>query len=45
MLIDSFAATHPGAYVERISDVNHYTVLLGGGLGPSRVAAAITRSV
>jgi lipase len=40
-LVEGFAATHPGAYVERIADVNHYTMLLGEGLGPSRVAAAI----
>jgi pimeloyl-ACP methyl ester carboxylesterase len=44
LLVDAFAATHPRAYVERIPDVNHYTMLLGGGAGPSRVAAAILRS-
>jgi pimeloyl-ACP methyl ester carboxylesterase len=44
MLVASFARTHPNAYVERIADVNHYTILLGGGLGPSRVAEAIARS-
>jgi pimeloyl-ACP methyl ester carboxylesterase len=44
MLVEAFAATHPRAYVERIPDVNHYTMLLGGGAGPSRVAAAILRS-
>jgi lipase len=44
MLVQSFAATHPRAYVERIADVNHYTMLLGGGVGPSRVAAAVLRS-
>jgi pimeloyl-ACP methyl ester carboxylesterase len=43
LLVEVFAATHPGAYVERIPDVNHYTMLLGGGAGPSRVAAAILR--
>jgi pimeloyl-ACP methyl ester carboxylesterase len=42
MLVQAFAGTHPDAYVERVSDVNHYTLLLGGGLGPSRVAAAIS---
>jgi pimeloyl-ACP methyl ester carboxylesterase len=41
MFVDAFAGTHPAAHVERVPDVNHYTVLLGGGLGPSRVAAAI----
>jgi lipase len=44
LLVEVFAATHPRAYVERIPDVNHYTMLLGGGAGPSRVAAAILRS-
>jgi hypothetical protein len=43
MFVDTFAATHPAAYVERIPDVNHYTVLLGGGNGPARVADAIMR--
>jgi pimeloyl-ACP methyl ester carboxylesterase len=43
MLVDAFAATHPNAHLERVPDVNHYTVLLGGGPGPSRVAAAISR--
>ncbi|MEA2282662.1 MAG: lipase [Solirubrobacteraceae bacterium] len=41
LLVEGFAATHPTASVERIPDVNHYTMLLGGGLGPSRVATAI----
>jgi lipase len=40
LLVDVFAATHPRAAVERIPDVNHYTMLLGGGVGPARVAAA-----
>ena len=44
MLVDAFAATHPHAHLERVPDVNHYTVLLGTGLGPSRVAAAISRA-
>jgi pimeloyl-ACP methyl ester carboxylesterase len=43
MLVDAFAATHPRAHLERVPDVNHYTVLLGAGTGPSRVAAAISR--
>jgi lipase len=43
MLVEAFTATHPHAHVERIPDVNHYTVLLGDGdgAGPPRVAAAI----
>jgi hypothetical protein len=44
MVVEAFTAIHPSAYVERIPDVNHYTVLLGEGLGPSRVAAAIARA-
>jgi pimeloyl-ACP methyl ester carboxylesterase len=44
MLVDAFAATHPRAMVERIPDVNHYTVLLGGRGGPVRVAAAIAHA-
>lgn len=41
MLVDSFAATHPHARIQRIPDTNHYTILLGPGPGPTRVAAAI----
>jgi lipase len=41
ILVEAFAATHPRAYLERVPDVNHYTVLLGGGDGPARVARAI----
>jgi lipase len=40
ILVDAFARTHPRAHVERIPDVNHYTMLLGDA-GPARVAAAI----
>jgi pimeloyl-ACP methyl ester carboxylesterase len=40
MLVNTFAATHPRAHVERVPDVNHYTVLLGER-GSARVAAAI----
>jgi lipase len=42
MLVDSFAATHPHAHIERIPDTNHYTIVLGPGSGPARAAAAIT---
>jgi hypothetical protein len=42
ILVEAFASTHPHAPVERVPDVNHYTILLGGGVGPSRVAAAIS---
>jgi pimeloyl-ACP methyl ester carboxylesterase len=41
VLVETFAATHPHAYIERIPGVNHYTMLLGTGAGPARVAAAI----
>jgi pimeloyl-ACP methyl ester carboxylesterase len=40
-LLDDFAATHPAVQIEAVADVNHYTLLLGLGPGPSRVAAAI----
>jgi pimeloyl-ACP methyl ester carboxylesterase len=39
-LLDEFAAAHPEAQVENVEDTNHYTLLLGQGPGPSRVAAA-----
>jgi lipase len=39
-LLDDFAAAHPEACVENVEETNHYTLLLGEGPGPSRVAAA-----
>jgi pimeloyl-ACP methyl ester carboxylesterase len=39
-LLDEYAAAHPEAHVENVEDTNHYTLLLGQGHGPARVAAA-----
>jgi pimeloyl-ACP methyl ester carboxylesterase len=39
--LDTFIAENPAAEVEQIENVNHYTVMLGEGPGPARVAAAI----
>jgi lipase len=39
-LLDEFAAAAPDAHVETVDDTNHYTVLLGDGVGPARVAEA-----
>jgi hypothetical protein len=39
-MLDEFAAGHPAAHVENVEGTNHYTLLLGQGPGPSRVAAA-----
>ncbi|MDX6702419.1 MAG: lipase [Baekduia sp.] len=40
-LIDEFVAARPDADVETVSDVNHYTILLGPGPGPARVTNAL----
>jgi pimeloyl-ACP methyl ester carboxylesterase len=39
-LFEEFAAARPEAHLENVADTNHYTILLGDGPGPSRVAAA-----
>ena len=39
-MLDEFAAAHPEAHVETVEETNHYTLLLGQGPGPSRVAEA-----
>jgi pimeloyl-ACP methyl ester carboxylesterase len=36
-----FIAAHPGAEVEEIAHVNHYTLVMGDSAGPERVAAAL----
>ena len=43
-VLDTFAAAHPDARVEDIEGVNHYSIVLGNGPGPARVAAAIEAS-
>jgi pimeloyl-ACP methyl ester carboxylesterase len=39
-VLDEFAAAKPRAHVEIVEETNHYTLLLGDGPGPSRVAGA-----
>jgi pimeloyl-ACP methyl ester carboxylesterase len=39
--LDNFIAENPAVEVEQVESVNHYTVMLGEGPGPVRVAAAI----
>jgi lipase len=39
-----FAAEHPDAYVQDVWGVNHYTLVLGQGLGSRRVATALERA-
>jgi pimeloyl-ACP methyl ester carboxylesterase len=36
-----FLREHPHVAVEMVPDVNHFTLLIGGGHGPGRVAAAV----
>jgi hypothetical protein len=40
-VVESFVLVHPQALVEEVAGTNHYTLVLGGGPGPSRVAAAV----
>jgi pimeloyl-ACP methyl ester carboxylesterase len=40
--LDEFLRHNPHASVEMIPDVNHYTILMGSGHGPRRVAATVT---
>jgi pimeloyl-ACP methyl ester carboxylesterase len=37
-------AEHPHMRAEHVADVNHYTLLIGDGPGPARVAAAIAEA-
>jgi lipase len=39
--LEGFVARHPNVRVEDVAGVNHYTLLLGEGPGPSRVTSAI----
>ncbi|MDX6646448.1 MAG: hypothetical protein QOK40_2175 [Miltoncostaeaceae bacterium] len=43
--VEEFAAAHPGARIEDVPGVNHYTLVLGAGHGPLRVAAAISSAI
>jgi lipase len=40
--LDEYLRDHPHLSVETVPDVNHFTILLGGGHGPRRVAAIVT---
>jgi lipase len=37
----AFAAKRPSVRIEPVADVNHYTLVMGGGPGPRKVVAAI----
>jgi pimeloyl-ACP methyl ester carboxylesterase len=39
--LDAFLRDHPHVSVEMVPDVNHYTILMGSGHGPRRVAATL----
>jgi lipase len=39
--LEAFTSGHPAAVVEQVEGTNHYTLMLGDGPGPARVAAAI----
>jgi lipase len=44
-LLETFVGIHPGAQVEEVADANHYTLVLGAGSGPARVAAAVEAAI
>jgi hypothetical protein len=39
--LQAFKTDYPGAHVEDVEGVNHYTLMLGEGPGPSTVAGAV----
>jgi lipase len=39
--LDEFVREHPHVSVEPVSDVNHFTLVIGGGHGPLHVAATL----
>jgi pimeloyl-ACP methyl ester carboxylesterase len=39
--LEEFRRDNPQVSVEMVPDVNHYTILMGGGHGPRRVAAIL----
>jgi pimeloyl-ACP methyl ester carboxylesterase len=41
----AFAAAHPSVRIEAVPDVNHYTLVMGSGPGPHRVATAIEAAI
>jgi lipase len=44
-ILDGFRSTHPDAGLEQVPDVNHYTLAMGPGAGPRRVADALVEAV
>ena len=44
-VVDAFRASHPDAAIAEVADVNHYTLALGAGTGPRRVADALVAAV
>jgi pimeloyl-ACP methyl ester carboxylesterase len=44
-LLETFVGTHPHAQVEEVHDANHYTIVIGAGPGPVRVAAAVEAAI
>lgn len=44
-VVDAFVAAHPDATVEYLLGTNHYTVVLGSGSGPRRIAALIRAAI
>jgi hypothetical protein len=44
-VLAAFASTHSDAQIETVPDTNHYTILVGAGVGPSHVADAIRAAV
>ena len=44
-LVDAFTGTHPRARVEEVPSANHYTLVLGAGAGPRRVAETIAAAL
>jgi pimeloyl-ACP methyl ester carboxylesterase len=43
--LDEFLRDNPHFTVDMVPDVNHYTILMGGGHGPRRVAAILSELV
>jgi pimeloyl-ACP methyl ester carboxylesterase len=42
--LHDFAASHPAVRIEEVGGVNHYTLVMGDGPGPQRVAEAVARA-
>jgi lipase len=41
LALDEFLQDHPNVSAEMVPDVNHFTMVIGGGHGPRRVAATL----